>query len=121
MSAYNAASAGGNILGPHLFSAADKPGYKPGIRDVLAIFCALVGVFSLQAVNLFFLNKLQSRRRVAEGKPAHLIDYSMTTKYLGSSAKATEADAEGASSVTLGDNAFLDVSFGSLSGCRPHF
>lgn len=41
---YNAASAAGNIIGPFLFNANDKPYYLPGLRAVLGIFVALAGV-----------------------------------------------------------------------------
>jgi hypothetical protein len=78
---FNAASAAGNIVGPLLFEAKDKPYYVPGVRAVLIIFIALVGLIGIQVVVLFFFNKQRQRQRVAAGKPAHIHDTSMEDKY----------------------------------------
>lgn len=96
--AFNAASSAGNICGPYLFKATDAPDYYPGLKAVLAIFCVLVGLVALQAVNLAYLNKRKERQRVANGKPAKIADLSMTRKY---EAAADEKDG-------LGQMAFLD-------------
>ena len=104
MSLYNAGSSSGNIIGPLLFSSKDAPGYHPGLRDVLAIFITLVAVVLIQAANLVFLNKLQQRKRVANGKKAILMDHSMQEKYV-----SLEADNEEGVGPRLGDNAFLDL------------
>ncbi|KAF2862915.1 MFS general substrate transporter [Piedraia hortae CBS 480.64] len=81
MSVYSAASAAGNIIGPLLFNSRDAPEYLPGLRAVLGIFCALVVCIGLQVVVLKFLNKLQSKKRVKNGKPAYIKDYSMAREY----------------------------------------
>ncbi|KAK5685061.1 hypothetical protein LTS10_003136 [Elasticomyces elasticus] len=81
MSAYNAASSAGNIVGPLLFNSADAPTYHPGLKGVLGIFVALAACTILQAANLLFLNKLQERKRVSNGKSAKLVDHSMEDKY----------------------------------------
>jgi hypothetical protein len=78
---FNAASAAGNIIGPLLFKAKDKPYYAPGVRAVLIIFIALVGLIGIQVVILFLFNKQRQRQRVAAGKPAHIHDTSMESKY----------------------------------------
>ncbi|WVF66373.1 hypothetical protein IAT40_001113 [Kwoniella sp. CBS 6097] len=100
MSLYNAGSAAGNIIGPLLFEAKDKPHYLPGLRAVLAIFCALLASTGALVVILFFLNKQRQNQRVAHGKPKFIKDHSMTTKY---QAYGTDEDA------TLGQNALLDL------------
>ncbi|RSH85525.1 hypothetical protein EHS25_004921 [Saitozyma podzolica] len=41
MSLYNAESAAGNIIGPLLFNAKDKPHYVPGVKATLGVFCGL--------------------------------------------------------------------------------
>ena len=99
MSLYNAGSSAGNIIGPLLFNKKDAPGYKPGLKAVLGIFVALVAVVLIQLANLMFLNKLQSRKRVKNGKMADLKDYSMEEKY-----RQASVDESG-----LGEQALLDL------------
>jgi hypothetical protein len=94
MSLYNAGSSAGNIIGPLLFNSADAPDYHPGLRAVLGIFIALAAVIIIQLVNLMFLNKLQSRKRVANGKAAVIHDVSMEDHYV-------DIDTEG-----VGEHAF---------------
>ncbi|ORY82361.1 major facilitator superfamily domain-containing protein [Leucosporidium creatinivorum] len=101
--AFNAASSAGNICGPYLFKSTDAPDYYPGLKAVLAIFCVLVGLVALQAVNLAYLNKRKEKQRVANGKPAKITDRSMTNKY--------EAEDE-AKDASLGQMAFLDLTDG---------
>jgi uncharacterized PurR-regulated membrane protein YhhQ (DUF165 family) len=102
MALFNAASSAGNIVGPLLFKAKDKPKhYAPGARAVMLIFVALIVIIVLQVVVLFFLNKQRERQRVAVGKPAKIHDTSMESKFqaLG----ADEGDAN------LGDAGVHDV------------
>jgi len=101
MSLYNAGSSAGNIVGPLLFNKKDAPAYHPGLRKVLAIFVTMVLVIFIQLADLMFLNKLQSRSRVKNGKAAVIKDHSMEDKY----AAMDEADG----GQRLGDNAFLDL------------
>lgn len=105
MSLYNAGSSAGNIVGPLLFAKKDAPGYKPGLKKVLALFVALVALTLIQAANLMFLNKLQERKRVANGKPAKIKDLSMTDHY-----EQTNEDVESNEHAHLGDKALLDLS-----------
>lgn len=107
MSLYNAGSSAGNIIGPLLFNKKDAPGYKPGLRKVLAIFVTLVALTGIQAANLYFLNKMQERRRVQNGKPAKIKDLSMENKY-----QQTEEDVEANEHAHLGEKALLDLSDG---------
>ncbi|KAH8823476.1 permease of the major facilitator superfamily [Flagelloscypha sp. PMI_526] len=74
MSLYQAALAGGILL--------DKPYYYNGIRIVLGFFVAICGLVILQTLNLMFLNKLQKRKRVNNGKPAKLKDMSMNKHFV---------------------------------------
>ncbi|OHF02971.1 hypothetical protein CORC01_01729 [Colletotrichum orchidophilum] len=101
MSLYNAGSSAGNIIGPLLFDAKDAPEYKPGLTKVMGITCALLAVIGLQVINLFISNKMQERKRVANGKPRKIQDLSMEHHYV-----SAQNDAAGAQ---LGDNAFLDL------------
>ena len=105
MSLYNAGSSAGNIIGPLLFTKNDAPGYTPGLRKVLGIFVAMVALTGIQAANLIFLNKMQERKRVANGKPAKLRDLSMENRY-----HQSEADVEASEHDHLGEKALLDLS-----------
>lgn len=104
MGLYNAGASAGNIIGPLLFVAKDAPAYHPGLRKVLAVFVTLVAIILIQLANLIFLNKLQSRKRVANGKPAKIHDHSMQDTYVD-----INADNETATGQRLGENAFLDL------------
>lgn len=101
MALFNAASAAGNIVGPLLFKAKDKPRYAPGALAVLAIFIALIAIICIQVVILFIFNKQRERQRVAAGKPAKIHDTSMDSKF--QSYGADEGDGH------LGDEGIHDV------------
>ena len=96
MSLFNAGASAGNIVGPLLFTTDQAPGYYPGLRSTMGITAALVAAIGLQALNLWFLNKLQRKKRIANGKPADIKDTSMNHTYT--------AEDEG-----LGEDAFLDL------------
>lgn len=102
MALFNMASAAGNIVGPLLFKKEDKPHYVPGVRAVLIIFCILIALIGCQVIALFLFNKQRQRQRVAVGKPKHIHDTSMETKY---QAYGNDEQVEGA----LGQNALLDL------------
>ncbi|SMQ51507.1 unnamed protein product [Zymoseptoria tritici ST99CH_1A5] len=107
MSVYNAASSAGNIIGPLLFNSNDAPEYKPGVRAVLGLFVALAAVIIIQVFNLMFLNKLQSRKRVKNGKPAQITDWSMKDEYHNADEKLDTETSAG--QARLGDHAFEDL------------
>ncbi|KAL7423586.1 hypothetical protein Q5752_001166 [Cryptotrichosporon argae] len=79
--------AAGNIGGPLLFSSTDAPYYHPGLRDILIIFCIFTGLVLFAVFWLFTLNKRNERRRVADGKPAKMPDFSMMTAAEAEAAK----------------------------------
>jgi MFS family permease len=99
MSLFNAGSAAGNIIGPLLFDSKDKPHYIPGVKATLGVFCALIGVIGIQVFVLLSLNKVRQKQRVANGKPAVIVDTSMQDKY----------QAYGSGNDVLGQNALLDL------------
>lgn len=87
---------------------------------MLGIFVALAACTILQAANLMFLNKLQERKRVANGKPKKIKDLSMQSYYQDSEEqpmheKIEEGVSEGEPPITpaqhtrVGDQAFLDL------------
>ena len=104
MACYQGASAAGNIIGPLLFKRNQAPAYHPGLRDVLGVFIALVAVVLIQLVNLIVLNKIQQRKRVANGKQAILKDHSMEDQYVD-----YEQENEIGDGPRLGEGAFLDL------------
>ncbi|KAK9350745.1 major facilitator superfamily domain-containing protein [Lipomyces doorenjongii] len=105
MSVYNAASSAGNIIGPLLFNKKDAPAYHPGLRGCLGIFIALFCIVFIQWFNLIYLNRLQQRKRVLNGKKAKVVDHSMQSHYHA----ADEGNVEEQAQVRIGDNAFLDL------------
>ena len=107
MACYQGASSAGNIIGPLLFSSKDAPSYHPGLRAVLGIFVALVCIVLIQLVNLMFLNKLQQRKRVKNGKAAVIKDHSMQDDYEGY--EDDEVVAEDGHRERLGENGLLDL------------
>ena len=92
MSLYNAGSSAGNIIGPLLFNSKDSPSYHPGLKAVLAIFVTLAVVVVMQLLNLMVLNKMQSKKRVANGKKAVIHDVSMEDKYVSIEAEGVTGD-----------------------------
>ncbi|RWA11703.1 hypothetical protein EKO27_g3404 [Xylaria grammica] len=110
MSVYNAAASAGNIVGPIVFNSKDAPNYFPGLRVVLGFFVATAACTILQAVNLAFLNKMQERRRVQNGKPAKIKDTSMSNTYQDLTADEPLDGAEDAQDQSrIGQNAFSDM------------
>ncbi|KAK9326927.1 major facilitator superfamily domain-containing protein [Lipomyces starkeyi] len=105
MSLYNVACSAGNIVGPLLFNKKDAPAYHPGLRACLGIFVALFCIVFFQWFNLIFLNKLQERKRVRNGKQAKVVDYSMRSHYHA----IDEVNVEGQAQTRIGANAFLDL------------
>lgn len=91
---YNIGSSAGNIIGPLLFNAKDKPAYKPGLKAVMGIFIGLVVMIGLQAVNLAILNKMKAKERVSRGMSATIIDHSMDVKFSNARPEGMEEGTE---------------------------
>jgi hypothetical protein len=70
-------SSAGNIIGPLLFTPDEKPRYTRGLTANLILFIILAVLFSLGMLLIKILNKRQARKRVALGKPEHIVDLSM--------------------------------------------
>ncbi|KAK3949884.1 major facilitator superfamily domain-containing protein [Pseudoneurospora amorphoporcata] len=102
MSLFNAASSAGNIIGPLLFDTADAPAYTPGLKATLGVYSMMAAVVLLQLANLVLLNKMQEKKRVANGKPAKLHDASMENKF-------NAAQGQEGQGGDIGSRAFLDL------------
>lgn len=81
MCVFNIGVSAGNLVGPQLFTSKDAPAYLPGLRAVLGIFVALFVLVFVQLANLVFLNRMQARKRVLNGRSAVIQDRSMMARY----------------------------------------
>ncbi|OQE17749.1 hypothetical protein PENFLA_c023G04749 [Penicillium flavigenum] len=97
----NTAGAAKTSITMALYQVEQAPSYLPGIRAVLGLFIALVGCVALQVLNLAFLNRQHSKRRVSNGKSAEVQDRSMTNAF----------EADGKVQAPMSDEAapFLDL------------
>lgn len=68
----------GNIIGPHLYTTAEAPQYTRGLVSNLALYVIIVIVVVITTFYLAWLNRQHSKRRVALGKAAVIIDTSMS-------------------------------------------
>ncbi|OLN87698.1 putative transporter C757.13-like protein 2 [Colletotrichum chlorophyti] len=67
----------GNVVGPLLYKPADAPKYTRGLTSNLALYCVIVVLVIVTSLYLAFLNRSHSKRRVAMGKSAVIIDTSL--------------------------------------------
>ncbi|KAI0033575.1 major facilitator superfamily domain-containing protein [Vararia minispora EC-137] len=95
------AQCAGNIVGPLLYTTAEKPYYRRGLIADLICWSALAGLVLVAVVYLSWLNARHAARRVALGKPAVVIDRSLE-KFRGTRTNADEKDA-------TNDQAFDDL------------
>ncbi|RDL31822.1 Uncharacterized protein BP5553_09224 [Venustampulla echinocandica] len=99
----------GNIIGPLLYNVADKPRYKRGLTSSLSLFIVLIVLIVLTTLYLMVLNKQHSKRRVAVGKSALLVDRSMMNVKERAADLATHGGEEGEEGNRVGDQAFDDM------------
>ncbi|KAK1230689.1 hypothetical protein PQX77_006221 [Marasmius sp. AFHP31] len=100
MALYNFSSSFAHIFNPYLFEAKTAPSYLPGLRSVMIVFCVLILLVGLTALDLAWLNKRKEKQRVQNGKPAKLKDLSMAHKFDNSGTVDNQK---------LGENAFRDM------------
>jgi hypothetical protein len=67
----------GNVVGPLLYTTEEAPEYARGLRSNLALYCVLIVLVAITTVYLGILNRNHSRRRVALGKSAVILDTSL--------------------------------------------
>jgi hypothetical protein len=67
----------GNIIGPQLYRPSDAPEYFRGLQSNLMLYMAIVVIVGMASIYLSYLNRNHGRRRVALGKDAVIVDYSL--------------------------------------------
>ncbi|PMD17790.1 MFS general substrate transporter [Hyaloscypha hepaticicola] len=97
----------GNIIGPHLYTTAEKPLYRRGLISNLVLFVVLVIIVTFTTLYLMFLNKRHASRRVALGKSAVILDRSMMNSQ--ERAISDEFDEGTGSEIVVGEKAFDDI------------
>jgi predicted MFS family arabinose efflux permease len=105
----------GNVIGPQLYTPAEKPGYARGLRSNLALYVVIVVLVCIATLYLGLLNKRHAKKRVELGKKADVYDASLDSseeverrRAIASNAAggAVEGDAPRAES---GDKAFENL------------
>ncbi|KAH8588224.1 allantoate permease-like protein [Bisporella sp. PMI_857] len=102
----------GNIIGPHLYTVTDKPRYKRGLTSRYIYFVpgsSSRALTILTTLYLMFLNKQHSKRRVAVGKSAVIVDRSMMNVKERAADLAALGGEEGEEANRAGDHAFDDM------------
>jgi hypothetical protein len=85
----------GNIVGPHLYTTAEKPRYFRGLRSNLALFVVIIVLVVLGTLWLKALNVKHGKRRVELGKSAEVVDWSMRERVEGDGESDGVAEGEG--------------------------
>ncbi|GJN93864.1 hypothetical protein Rhopal_006923-T1 [Rhodotorula paludigena] len=109
ISLFQACSAAGNIIAPNLFKESDAPQYRNALQIILILTCVcLLNIAALVAV-LFYQNKRKMHQRVKNGKPARIVDLSMSRKYNEDAARARRDDIEELPNSTVTDDQQLSA------------
>lgn len=67
----------GNIVGPQLYTTAEKPRYARGLRSNLSLFIVIIVIVGITTAYLALLNKRHAAKRVEMGKSAVVHDNSL--------------------------------------------
>ena len=81
----------GNVVGPQLYTTAEKPGYARGLRSNLALYVVIIVLVGITTFYLTILNRGHAKRRVALGKSAIIVD---TSLYSSEEAEQMGAEAD---------------------------
>jgi hypothetical protein len=92
----------GNIVGPLLYIAAQKPLYTTGLTANMSMFAAIIVLIGLAVLYMIYMKKKHRDMRIAVGKPADVTDLSMALH----SVMADNADFGAEETV---DNGLLDM------------
>ncbi len=69
----------GNIVGPQLYTTAEKPGYTRGLVSNLVLYVVIIIIVCIVTFYIVLLNRSHAKRRVALGKSAVVYDTSLDT------------------------------------------
>jgi len=67
----------GNIVGPNLYTTAEAPQYRRGLRSNLSLFVVIIILAGVGAAWIFVLNRRHAETRQLKGKAAEVLDASM--------------------------------------------
>jgi len=100
----------GNIVGPQLYTTAEKPRYSRGLRSNLALFVVIIVISGITTAYLAFLNRRHAKRRVELGKAAVVYDNSLDSVEEVESRRLAAGQTDAAEgNVDTGDKAFENV------------
>jgi len=93
------------IIGPHLYTTAEKPLYRRGLISNLCLFIILIILIVLATLYLMFLNRKHANRREALGKSAIVADRSM----MNAQERLADEQNNAGDEVEGGEKAFDDI------------
>ncbi|PPQ63227.1 hypothetical protein CVT24_005687 [Panaeolus cyanescens] len=105
-------SVGGSIVGPLLFDPKDKPYYRRGLQSLVICFSTCLLLTVMTTLYLKHLNRVNRRRRIAAGKKADIVDYSMMSIEEAEAERAkqsSQSSSEGDGMSPTGTRAFDDL------------
>ncbi|KAK8038098.1 hypothetical protein PG994_014865 [Apiospora phragmitis] len=85
----------GNIVGPQLYKPSEAPAYSRGLTANLALYIVIIVLCGLTTLYLVALNKSHSKKRVALGKNAVILDTSLDSAKEAEKRQAVAAAAAG--------------------------
>jgi len=92
----------GNVIGPQLYTAAEKPGYSRGLRSNLALYVVIIVLCAITTFYLAILNRSHAKCRVAMGKSAVIVDTSLVSAEEAEEMQAGRAAAEDGTGTAAG-------------------
>ena len=101
------AQSAGNILGPNLYTTAEKPLYRRGLISNLVLFIVLIILYAMQWLVLIWRNRKQAAQRTTMGKNAEILDASMK-KVAVRKTDSEKNDNDGIQQLEERDNSLLD-------------
>ena len=103
----------GNVVGPQLYTTAEKPGYTRGLVSNLVLYVVIIIIVAIVSFYIVLLNRSHAQRRVELGKSAVVYDTSLDTveevERRRREAEASNPEGAAAAEQEAGDNAFENM------------